>query len=331
MQYFLFTVTLRTWEEHFATGIAAINDPGHDSSNRQGIAQRQGAMCELIGISPNDLLFFYVQEERKIKGLYAANSEPFFDDNPLVANPCIIDRKFAFRIEFVQKINFTNEIAMDEIWNLKDKGMFWSLQQQRGDAVGRHACISLTKKDGDHLLEMFYQRNPINSPRQNITVRAHKNSPLSFNFNYNGDCLHYEKALQGILLSDLKQGRHKEILGDYDYYVPFFPTSSQKEIDILLIKHSPNGEVVWYTILELKGNAFTKEELDKLMVYESWTINAMVNGNTRMVHSIGIANSFNQDVKDYINVRLNYVNKKIRLIKYSFDPTTNSVTLQNAN
>jgi len=58
----------------------------------------------------------------------------------------------------VQKINFINTLDMDEVWRIKDKGNFWSIQQQRGDTVGRHACISLTKQDGDHLLKMLYQK-----------------------------------------------------------------------------------------------------------------------------------------------------------------------------
>jgi hypothetical protein len=332
MQYFLLTVSIQTWIEHFTTGIAAINDPSHNATNRQGIAQRQGAMCELIGIKPGDLLFFYIQGEKKIKALFEANSEPFYDKSNLTNLPnCIIDHRFALRMEFQHKINFPNEIEMDEIWQLKDKGLFWSLQQQRGDAVGRHACISLTKKDGDFLLKMFYEKNPLIQPITPIHIQQHINQSLNFDLTHYGDRLHYEKAFQGLLINDLKNGRHKNILGDYDYFVPFFPTSSQKEIDIMLIKHNSNGDVIWYSILELKASTFTTNELDKLMNYEGWAVNAIANGNVRMVHSIGIANKFNQDVVDYISTRLNYINKKVRLIKYSFNPINNSLSLQNAN
>jgi len=330
MQYFLFTVSRQSWTEHFATGIAAINDPGHNPANRQGTAQRQGAMCELIGINRGDLFFFYVQGEKKIKALYEANSAPFFDTSNLVTNG-FIDNRFSLRIEFQNKINFPIEIDMDEIWHLKDKGLFWSIQQQKGDAIGNHACLALTKKDGDFLLKMFYEKNPIVNPVASINIQTHNNQPLTFDLRHNGNCLHYEKAFQGLFLNDLKQGLHKDILGDYDYFVPFFPTSSQKEIDIMLIKHNANGDVVWYSILELKASTFSTNELDKLMNYESWAINAIANGNSRMIHSIGIANNFNQNVIDYVATRLNYINKKVRLISYSFNSANNQLIFQNAN
>jgi len=315
-QYFLFTVSDESWKEHFATGIAAINDPGHDPNNRQGNAQRQKAFCELAGIKNGDLLFFYLQQQKKIMGLYEATSRPFYDTRCLVTNG-FINRKFPIRVAFNQKINFPSSLGMDEVWNSKDKGFFWSLQQQRGDSVGRHACISLTKQDGDHLLRMLHEKNPVIPDITKIGTKTHSKRGLPYDFLHEGKKLHYEAVLQSILLEDFKQGKHKEIFGEYDYFVPFFPTSSQKEIDILLFKHDNKG-VLWYEILELKQHAFDQEELDKLMNYEDWVLNTLSDGNIRMVHSIGIANEFADDVKAYIKGRMGYGGRKIRLIKYSF-------------
>jgi len=88
------------------------------------------------------------------------------------------------------------------------------------------------------------------------------------------------------------------------------PTSSQKEIDILLMKHNDLNEIVWYQVLELKQSTFSIDELDTLMNYESWVVNTLANNNERLVHSIGIAHDFNQDVIDYINNRQRYGGKK---------------------
>ncbi|MBM3250546.1 MAG: hypothetical protein FJZ09_06900, partial [Candidatus Omnitrophica bacterium] len=159
-QYFLFTVSDTSWKEHFATGIAAINNPGHDAENRQGNAQKQKALCELASIKNGDLLFFYLQQQKKVMGLYEATSCPFYDTSYLVSKG-FINHKFPIRVAFKQKVNFSIPLDMDEVWGIKDRGYFWSLQQQRGDSVGRHACISLTKQDGDHLLRMLYEKNPI--------------------------------------------------------------------------------------------------------------------------------------------------------------------------
>lgn len=332
MQYFLFTVSTESWKEHFATGIAAINDPGVDPGSTHGNAKRQSAMCELAGIRKGDCLFFYLQQEKKIMGLYEVHSDAFFDTRNLISGKrCFINKKFAIRVEFVQKINFVNNLDMDEVWRIKDKGSFWSVQQQRGDVVGRHACIALTRQDGEHLLKMLYQKNPIIPSNSKIKIGKHSRKALKFDLTHYGTQLHYEASLQGLLLNDLKQGKHKDIFGDYNYFVPFMPTSSQKEIDILLIKHNNGNEIIWYQVLELKQSTFSIDELDKLMNYENWTINALANNNERLVHSVGIAHDFDQDAIDYISNRQRYGGKKIRLIKYSYKTKRNELTFEHIN
>lgn len=330
MQYFLFTVDERSWNEHKTTGIAAINDPGHIPTNRQGNAQRQSAMCELVGIKEGDLLFFYLQQKKHIMGLYEATSKPFYDTNQLVGGG-FIDNRFPFRVEFKQKINFQNNLDMEEIWRIKDKANFWSIQQQRGDVVGRHACMSLTKKDGDQILKMLYQKNPVLGNPVRIRISRHSNSDLPFDFRNQGNRLHYEAVLQAILIKDIRKGKHKNIFGDYKYVVNFMPTSYQTEIDILLTNYTDTNEVVWYQIVELKKDQFTKRELDTLMLYENWVINALADNNSRLVHSIGVANDFSDEVIEYIRNRMIYGGKKIRLVQYTYNNTRNSITLRQVN
>lgn len=328
MQYYLFTVNSTSWNEHINTGIAAINNPASDSENRQGNSKKQAAMCELIGIKKGDCLFFYLQGEKKIMGLFKSNSEPFFDDCKLLGKSSFINEKYSLRLEFKIKKFYENTLDMDEIWKLKDKGNFWSIQQQRGDAIGRHACLTLTKHDGEKLIKMFNEKNPIDLKKTDITIKNHKNTPLNFDLTYYDDMLHYEAALQGLILSDLKKGRHKEVFGDYDYYIPFFPTSSQREIDILVLKHNNQNEVLWYQIIELKQNQFSLIELNKLMLYEQWVINTLAYSNERAVHAIGIANNFSDEVIDYIKGREVYGLKKIRLIKYSYNYKNKSLKFE---
>ncbi|MCD4761744.1 EVE domain-containing protein [bacterium] len=330
MQYYLFTVDEKSWSEHRSTGIAAINDPGHNPLNRQGNAQRQAAMCELAGIKKGDLLFFYLQQKKQIMGLYEAKSKPFYDTGQLVKNG-FIDNKFPFRIEFKQKVDFQNNLDMDEIWRLKDKGNFWSIQQQRGSTVGRHACISLMKKDGAQILKMLYQKNPVlNKPIQ-ITIPKHNNANLPFDLRNSRNKLHYEAVLQALLIKNIRSGKHKNIFGKYKYVVNYMPTSYQTEIDILLNNYTDDNEIIWYQILELKKEKFTVTELNVLMKYEDWAINALANDNARLVHSVGIANSFSDEVLEYIKNRTIYGGKKIKLVKYTYNNTHNSINLREIN
>ncbi len=324
MQYFLFTVNEKSWDEHRKTGIAAINDPGYDKRNRQGIAQRQKALSEVSSIREGDLLFFYYQQKKKVMGLYEAISKPFFDKESLVKGG-FIDYKYPIRVAFKQKVNFKVDIEMDDVWYSKDKALFWSIQQQRGDTVGRHACISLTKEDGDLLTKMFYEVNPIITEPDKINIQKHSYIDLPFDYRCKDTELHYEAALQGKLLQDLRDGKHKSILGDYDYCVNFFPTSSQREIDILLFKHGASG-VLWYEILELKQSRFTKEELDTLVGYEKWLTNSLA-VDARSVHSIAIANDYDNEVNEFVKGRREYSGRNIRLIKYSFSSLNKTISL----
>lgn len=318
MQYFLFTVTKQSWKEHFSTGIAAINNPGHDKNNRQGNAKKQKALCELAGIKRRDLFFFYLQQEKKLMGLYEAVSDPFFDTKPLVKGG-FINYKFPIRVAFKQKINFPIHLDMDEVWDIKDKGYFWSLQQQRGEAVGRHACITLTKQDGEILLRMFYEKNPIISNPIKVKNASHSNRKLTLDYRRDNETgLHYEAVLQATMLGDFKNGKHKEFFGNYDYFIPFFPTSSQLEIDILLLKHDTKG-VLWFEILELKPDEFTIDELNKLINYERWVTTSLANNNKRSVYSIAVAHEFSDEVKNFVKGRTQYDEKTIKLIEYSFN------------
>ena len=68
-----------------------------------------------------------------------------------------------------------------------------------------------------------------------------------------------------------------------------------------------------------------------LMQYESWAINALANNNSRLVHSVGIANNFSNEVLEYINNRVVYGGKKIRLIEYAYNNTRSTITLRQIN
>jgi len=145
MQYFLFTVNEQSWQEHISTGIAAINDPGHDSKNRQGNAQKQKALCEVAHINIGDLIFFYYQQEKRIMGLYEAVSNPFYDSTPLIEGG-YIDYKFPIRVAFRQIRNFENDLDMREVWYSKIKAHFGQFNSREAIVLGGMLVYPLQKK-----------------------------------------------------------------------------------------------------------------------------------------------------------------------------------------
>ena len=116
--------------------------------------------------------------------------------------------------------------------------------------------------------------------------------------------LNYEATLQSLLLEGLADGKWRDVFGEYDDFLPFVATSEGKEIDILLLRHNEEGEVLWYQLLELKSDRFRHDHLLQLLAYETWmTSSTQVGGNPRSVHMVALANRYDDDVLSNVNDR----------------------------
>lgn len=317
---FWFIVNEQTWQEHAKVGIAAINDP-HSQPARQSLAQRQSAIAEVAGIRPGDLLFFYVMGTLKILGIYEAITKSYFDTKPLFSGAVHIKEAHPFRVAFKQVVNYPNSIDIDDIWEARDQGLIWTMQQSRGDAVGRHACIGLTKPDVHLIKRIFAERNIRDLPVASPLALPPSLNPLPIDLTAYKGVLHYENALKALLLEDLADGQHKEILGNYDDFLANVPTSSRMELDLLMLRYN-NRDIVWFQVIELKPDAFTTHELGRLIDYEDWLIRVPAEGNRRAVYSIALAHDFDQEVRQFVKRRQDYGVKPIRLIAYSLSKSS---------
>ena len=317
---FWFVVNERTWPEHKRAGIAAINDP-HFEPSSQSLAQRQSAIAEVAGIRPGDLIFFYVMGTMQILGIYEATTKSYFDTKPLFLGAVHIKAAHPFRVAFRQIANYPNPIDINDIWVANDQGLIWTIQQMRGDAVGRHACIHLIRPDVRLMERILAERNilkhrPLAPPPLPPSIKR-----LPIDQTAYGTELHYENALKALLLEDLAEGHHRDIFGDYDDFLANVPTSSRKEMDMLFLKYS-NEDIIWFQVVELKASEFTEEELTKLIGYEGWLIRVPAKGNRRAVYPIALAHDFNEQVKLFVKPRQDYGEKPIRLIAYSLSSSS---------
>jgi len=338
-KYRIFIVNDNTWVEHNKVGIAAINDPlATHPQNKNANAARQSAIAEISGIRPRDILFFNrrVSEHHppEILGIFEASSKPYFDQSPLFSSSQHVNKMLPFRVEFVSLHNFQHPINIDEVWALKDESKIWTLQQSRGDAVGIHACIGVTKMEANFIERLLKASNIVEKgkidyqkARKDIGLNKIKKSllPLDFRCDRNGE-LHYEAVVKALLLEDFADGKHKEIFGSYDDFIPNVPTGARKEIDILLLNY--NGkDILWYQILELKQKRFSMQELQRLISYEKWIMRSQAE-NPLQVHSVAIAFEFNDEVIKFVEGRKDYKERPIRLIRYEFDKNTKSLKLE---
>ncbi|HEC93320.1 MAG TPA: EVE domain-containing protein [Candidatus Atribacteria bacterium] len=329
-RYRIFKVDDGTWPEHDSVGIAAINDP-HVRPTQQSIAQRQSAIAEISGIRPGDIIFFNLMASDnhppQIVGIFKAVSKPYYNPDPLYPEARYIKEEFPFRIDFECVTYYPEPVNFSEIWALRDKGKIWLLQQSRGDAVGRHACVGITKIEAK-LIERLLKMNNIKTRTKsyNTSSIVINRQPLPLDFREDRpSVLHYEAVLQSLILEGLADGKYKDIFGEYDDFIPNALTGTGKEIDILILKYN-GDDILWYEILELKQNKFTMEELQKLIVYEKEIIQSRAE-NPLQVYLIAVAAKFDEEVKRFVKGREDYKERPIRLVKYAFNSQTKDLQL----
>ena len=331
----IFIVNDETWEEHREVGIAAINDPlTTHPQNRNANAARQSAIAEISGIRSGDILFFnrMVSEEHppELLGIFEATSKPYFDPNPLFPGAEHVNENLPFRVKFKCVHNFPNPVNIEEIWDLRDKGKIWTLQQSRGDAVGVHACVGITKIEAKFIERLLKMNNIVEGPKMvHQTTKTNEDTlPIDFRVDKDG-MLHYEAALMAKLLEDFADGKHREVFGEFDDFIQYVPTGARKEIDILLLKYN-GDDILWYQILELKHDKFTMVELQKLIGYEKWIIRNRAE-NPLQVYPVAISYEFDNKVVEFVKRRADYKDRPIRMIKYYFDKVTEPIKLEEVN
>jgi len=318
---FWFIVVSDTWPEHWQAGVAAINDP-HFRPSWQSRAQRQSAIAEIAGIRPGDLLFFYMRYDLDFLGIFEATTISYFDTSDLFTGATHVRANLPFRVGFKQKVNYPSPVNMNDIWAARDQGLIWTIQQSRGDAVARHACSGLIRTDVRSITRMFEERNITDAPIAPPPPLPTNTQPLPIDLTtYGAGRLHYEAAVEALLLEDLADGYHKQILGTYDDFLAFAPTSERMEMDVLLLKYNSNDDVIWFHVLELKQDSFTIRQLQRLIEYESWLIRVPARGNKRAVYPTALAYEFDSEVREFVRRRQDYGEKPIRLIAYKLSGT----------
>lgn len=337
-RYFTFIVNDDTWTEHDRVGIAGINDPGIDD-NRQANANRQKAIAEISGIREDDVFFFNCMRSPshppQILGIYEAASRPYFDTRPLYPGAIHVHDRISLRIEFRCLQNFPNPVNLDQLWGLKERGKIWTIQQSRGDVLGRHACNSIATDEAKEITKILMANNPIvGTNKDYMRIRADvglnriQKEELPFDLRQGAQGqLHYEASAQALILEGLADGRYQDVFGDYDEFIPFVSTGAQTEIDLLLLKHF-EGDIVWFNVVELKGSTFSMAELQRLIDYEKWIIQTRAQSPLQ-VHPIGVGANFSEDVIRFVRERTRYRDRAIRLLEYTFVPERRSIELRN--
>jgi hypothetical protein len=343
MRNLVFFVNDSSWAEHNRVGIAAINDPGR-AQGPQANSGRQKAIAEIAGIIPGDRIFFRLgrsaEHPTQIVGLFTATSEPYFDATPLFLGAQVVHETLPLRVEFDCLRSYPNPVDIEHLWLSKERGSLWTIQQARGDVIGRHACVSITTEEADLIIRLLEANNPISAvPVNYVAQRAaigltniNKSSlPIDLTEssrprNPTPGRLHYEASLESLLMQELCHGLHRSLFGNFTEVIPFVSTGAQTELDILLSKYDDN-QLLWHQVIELKAHTFSEEELRKVIDYEKWILNTRCE-NVLQAHSVGIGYDFAEEVIAFVKDRKKYKDRPIPLIRYRYDAAAQRVRLE---
>jgi hypothetical protein len=342
MRNLIFFVSDSSWAEHNKVGIAAINDPFLGGGPHANSA-RQKAIAEIAGIRPGDRIFFKLGRSAlhptQIVGTFKATSEPYFDSSPLFPSAQKVRQSLSLRVEFDCVTNYPNPVDIEHLWLSKERGSLWTIQQARGDVIGRHACVSITTEEGDLIERLLEANNPIIAPLPNYASQRHASGLKKINkeaipVDLTEDSprrsptpgrLHYEASLESLLMKELCLRLHQNLFGNYTEVVPFVSTGAQTELDLLLSKYD-GPKLLWHQVVELKAHTFSEDELRKVIDYEKWILNTRCE-NVLQAHSVGIGYDFAEEVIDFVQNRKKYKDRPIRLIKYRYDAEDQKLAL----
>jgi hypothetical protein len=276
----------------------------------------------------------------QIIGLFRATSEPYFDATPLFTGAQIVNHRLPLRVEFDCSTNYPKPVDIEHLWLSKERGSLWTIQQARGDVIGRHACVSITTEEADLIIRLLEANNPVcaapvdygaqrvavglaNINKNSLPIDLTENSPSK---NPTPGRLHYEASLETILMEELCSGLHRDLFGNFTEVIPFVSTGAQTELDVLLSKYD-GGKLLWYQVVELKAHTFSEEELRKVIDYEKWILNTRCE-NVLQVHSVGIGYDFAGEVIAFVHNRKKYKDRPIRLIRYQYEAATRRLRLE---
>lgn len=86
------------------------------------------------------------------------------------------------------------------------------ITQTRGDAVGVHACIGISKFEAMVIIRLLTKDYKAERKKVGLNMINKSPMPLDFKIDKKG-CLHYEAVLQALLLEGFADGKHRKYLG----------------------------------------------------------------------------------------------------------------------
>ncbi len=322
MGYHILMTSKDTYEICIERGIygasTILESPKKDQFNADIVAS-------LSCIKKDDYVFFYVRQAG-IVGLWQVSLGPFLDSTKLWTDN---EQMYPYRVCFDPIVReFPNHIDMNDIYDLMDNGKIWTFDLG-ANIKKNHWPIS--SREGEEIIRLLLRNNPIFSKVKAIKRPYFPNDvfPIlnKIDFDKKG-LVKYEGFLNAYITRELSRGNLKEMIGEYDDFLNYVPTSYNKVMDIFLTHVTKVGSINIthkYTCMELKKDVVEEEDLKQIIRYEKWLSRKLADGDTDMIQSILVGHEFDSKVLEYCAKRKAIDEKLIRLFEYKSEPESNII------
>lgn len=311
MAVHIFTLNEENYKVCIKKGVVGIPE-AKDSRMHDNVFD--GLLSRISCIREDDYVLMYIINKKELRGVWQAEGEPYYDETKIWD-----DRIYPFRCRIrCSKYNFENSLNLNDINDLRNIGKIWTWALQR--ASGSNAMFSISDYEFKILLNEYMKINPFTMGKSFIPQPSpfHENNVLD-KLHIDKNKLKYEYTVMTFLNDAFSKKKFTELFGNYVDFLCYVPTNLGREMDILLLFGNPdNGEIISYDIIEVKRDEFNKDALSQLIDYESWFLQKKVSGDLNMIRTTAIAQSFSDEVIDYVNKRKEIENKPIKLLKYTY-------------
>ncbi len=306
----------RTFQTCYNRGICGAPD-------HQAVPQVYGrALSDASGISKGDLILLFRKTRpiAKIYGFFRAASDIYYDDNKVWDHP---KHTFPYRvnIEGTQDMTFERPLEVSDLYELAERGLLWIFQPREG----QRDIVPLASSEVREILRLFHRNNPRGpvrySPSHPYQPKRQTQLPIS--------CENEAGKITGKgggeyhLLSHLRvcfrKALFKEKFGNYTDVLALIPTSYAKELDMVLLHETTisNTSVLTHaTLIELKQDSCTIDDLGQLLQYEEWLVRKKFQGDSNMVSTALIGFKIGDDAKEYVSKRKRIERRNTQLFEY---------------
>lgn len=316
---YICTISAWDWYTARSKGVYGNRYDYKDNGLPLSDSNKLSIIRDMISIREGDIIFFHIKGEKKIRGIFQARSNAFFDTNPIWNNPYDnfpVRFLFASKSDLFLHYNADAEIKVESLYEIIDQNMIESLVTLENEQnIEARAVKRIFLTDAMRIIRLLYR---------DLNYHVYTNLKFQPYFPRNPIDLRnkidhvgrYENAIKSII-SWMLANKDKSLLepldlcSNFDFVNEFIIAPTTRKAIDFLIKTSEK-----FIIIEVKNNRCDLNTL-KQVLYYSDLIDQRPWSRKREKIVVLVGQRFSReliDKTDKINRFMRHV--QIKLIKY---------------